>query len=312
MTPTYYVMFTFCTLVTSVILYEGLKASASQIITIVLGFFVICTGIFILQMSKVDPRTLSKLDRKTTILLQAARSEIRPYREDADGETDEEKTIEATEEPGVDALAGRFGAIGGTVVRARRRATIQGAANRRRKRAGTGASTQTAQSDRSIGMDTIQAQELHDHWREEKRLESGGVVSERPVGIDGLPVTPSTVATPNGNANNGNGLLRHDMLGAPHFLSNQSLVSSPMGTPSGVIVRTPSVHFRDQQSPSSTRLRPDMPTVPPAALVPTSNTSLPSLNLPTPSLQIGNPLRGEEETGDSKTTAKAAKPEDRR
>jgi hypothetical protein len=71
-------MFTFCTLVTSVILYQGLKASATQIITVVLGFFVICTGIFILQMSKVDPRELTSVDRRTTLLLQAARVEINP------------------------------------------------------------------------------------------------------------------------------------------------------------------------------------------------------------------------------------------
>lgn len=43
------------------ILYQGLKASATQIITVVLAFFVICTGIFILQMSKVDPRKLEKV-----------------------------------------------------------------------------------------------------------------------------------------------------------------------------------------------------------------------------------------------------------
>ena len=71
-------MFTFCTLVTSVILYQGLKASATQIITVVLGFLVICTGIFILQMSKVDPRELTNVDRRTTLLLQAARVEIDP------------------------------------------------------------------------------------------------------------------------------------------------------------------------------------------------------------------------------------------
>ena len=45
-----------------------------------------------------------------------------------------EKSIEATEEPGMDALAGRFGAIGGTVVRARRRATITAAAAAEKKR----------------------------------------------------------------------------------------------------------------------------------------------------------------------------------
>ncbi|KAL7285073.1 hypothetical protein ACG7TL_000165 [Trametes sanguinea] len=77
-TPTYYVTFTFCTLVTSVILYQGLKASASQIITIVLAFAVICTGIVILQMTKVDPRTLANVDERTTLLLEAARQEVDP------------------------------------------------------------------------------------------------------------------------------------------------------------------------------------------------------------------------------------------
>ena len=53
---------TFCTLVTSVILYQGLKAPARTIITVVLAFLVICTGITILQMSKVDPRKLTNVN----------------------------------------------------------------------------------------------------------------------------------------------------------------------------------------------------------------------------------------------------------
>ncbi|KAI1793174.1 DUF803-domain-containing protein [Ganoderma leucocontextum] len=77
-TPTYYVTFTFCTLVTSVILYQGLKASASQIITVVLAFAVICTGIIILQMTKIDPRQLANVDEHTTLLLEAARQEADP------------------------------------------------------------------------------------------------------------------------------------------------------------------------------------------------------------------------------------------
>jgi len=78
-TPTYYVTFTFCTLVTSVILYKGLKAPGSQIMTIVLAFAVICTGIFILQMSKVDPRKLNFVDGHTTLLLEAAKQEADPH-----------------------------------------------------------------------------------------------------------------------------------------------------------------------------------------------------------------------------------------
>ncbi|KIK50908.1 hypothetical protein GYMLUDRAFT_252527 [Collybiopsis luxurians FD-317 M1] len=40
-----------------------LKASASSIITLVMGFVVICFGITILQMSEVGPKNLTKLDR---------------------------------------------------------------------------------------------------------------------------------------------------------------------------------------------------------------------------------------------------------
>ncbi|KAF8306993.1 DUF803-domain-containing protein [Clavulina sp. PMI_390] len=115
-TPTYYVIFTFFTLVTSVILYKGLHATVAQIITVVLGFLVICCGIIILQMSKVDPETLTGLDRKSTILLQASRSNI---------EAAEKGDLMAAEEPGIDALRGSFGAFG-SVIRARSVRSIAG------------------------------------------------------------------------------------------------------------------------------------------------------------------------------------------
>jgi drug/metabolite transporter (DMT)-like permease len=107
-TPTYYVIFTFFTLVTSIILYQGLKAPVVDIITIVMGFFVICAGIIILQMSKVDPQSLKKLDRKSTILLEASRRNTELT----------EKSISGIEDPGMDALRGTFGAVG-SIVRAR-------------------------------------------------------------------------------------------------------------------------------------------------------------------------------------------------
>ncbi|KAI0348820.1 DUF803-domain-containing protein [Trametes cingulata] len=79
-TPTYYIT---CKYIRSfppaLILYQGLKASASQNITIVLAFAVICTGIIILQMTKVDPRTLTNVDEHTTLLLEAARQEVDPF-----------------------------------------------------------------------------------------------------------------------------------------------------------------------------------------------------------------------------------------
>jgi len=107
-TPTYYVIFTFFTLVTSVILFQGLKTSVAQILTIVCGFLTICVGITILQMSKVDPTQLNKLDRKSTILLQAARS----------GTENAEKSISGLEDPGMDTLRGSFGTVG-SIIRAR-------------------------------------------------------------------------------------------------------------------------------------------------------------------------------------------------
>jgi len=108
-TPTYYVAFTFCSLVTTVVLFQGLKASVSQILTIVMAFFSICIGITILQMSKIDPTQLKKLDRRSTMLLQAARSQTQGA---------DEKDISAVEDPGIDALRGSFGAVG-SVIRAR-------------------------------------------------------------------------------------------------------------------------------------------------------------------------------------------------
>ncbi|TDL17285.1 DUF803-domain-containing protein [Rickenella mellea] len=108
-TPTYYVIFTFFSMVTTVVLFQGLKASATQIITIVMAFLVICAGITILQMSKVDPTSLNKLDRRSTILLQAARSNT---------EKMEEKDITGLEDPGMDAIRGQFGPLG-SIIRAR-------------------------------------------------------------------------------------------------------------------------------------------------------------------------------------------------
>jgi len=51
-TPTYYVYFTSSTIVASAILFQGFNGTAISITTIVLGFFVICTGVILLQLSK--------------------------------------------------------------------------------------------------------------------------------------------------------------------------------------------------------------------------------------------------------------------
>ncbi|KAF2711414.1 DUF803-domain-containing protein [Pleomassaria siparia CBS 279.74] len=51
-TPTYYVFFTSSTIVTSAILFQGFKGSASTISTVIMGFLQICAGVVLLQLSK--------------------------------------------------------------------------------------------------------------------------------------------------------------------------------------------------------------------------------------------------------------------
>ncbi|WVO17108.1 hypothetical protein L204_104798 [Cryptococcus depauperatus] len=108
--PVYFCFFSSATLITSFILYQGLKASAVTLITMVLGFLVTCLGITLLQLSKVDPTELnSKLDRKSTILMEASKHQT----EDA-----EKGQVTSYEDPGMDALRGGFGAVG-SIIRAR-------------------------------------------------------------------------------------------------------------------------------------------------------------------------------------------------
>ncbi|KAI0537105.1 magnesium transporter NIPA-domain-containing protein [Xylaria digitata] len=51
-TPTYYVYFTSTTIITSAVLFRGFKGTAIQIVTVVFGFLVICSGVVLLQLSK--------------------------------------------------------------------------------------------------------------------------------------------------------------------------------------------------------------------------------------------------------------------
>lgn len=65
-------------------------------------------GITVLQMSKVDPTQLKKLDRRSTMLLQASRTFV-------DDDDNGEKMLSKAEDPGMDALRGSFGAFGSMV-----------------------------------------------------------------------------------------------------------------------------------------------------------------------------------------------------
>ncbi|KAL5507464.1 hypothetical protein ACEPAH_6920 [Sanghuangporus vaninii] len=282
-TPTYYVLFTFFTLITSVILYQGLKASASAIITIALAFLVICSGIFILQMSKIDPRHLTKVDRKTTILLQAAREEVKPPGEG--DEMDEEKLLESTEEPSMDALAGRFSALSGTFVRARRRATIKGRLAGRRSMDTTASapnpritrpSIQSGESAHSEGMDSLHARQLHALWREElneqraqEREDEGstftqavpmstdgreeeGIQMRRWPHVDGLPFPSGDLEKL--SLDN----IRAHSQNRTRVLSNEYIVASPSGTTPSInsdSKKAPSVHFQEYASIGSGRDR---------------------------------------------------------
>ena len=114
-TPTYYVLFTFATLVTDVILNQGFAASASAIVTVVFGFLVICCGITLLQMSKIDPADLEDkvhLDRRTTLLLKVANKAGHAH-----DEPDEKHQNLDLEDPGMDSVRGFVG-LAGSVHRA--------------------------------------------------------------------------------------------------------------------------------------------------------------------------------------------------
>ncbi|KAJ1333291.1 hypothetical protein MN608_03281 [Microdochium nivale] len=51
-TPTYYVYFTSTTIITSAILFKGFKGTPMQIVTVVMGFLTISSGVVLLQLSK--------------------------------------------------------------------------------------------------------------------------------------------------------------------------------------------------------------------------------------------------------------------
>jgi hypothetical protein len=50
-TPTYYVIFTTLTIVSSIVFYRGFEASPVDIVTCVFGFLIICSGVALLQNS---------------------------------------------------------------------------------------------------------------------------------------------------------------------------------------------------------------------------------------------------------------------
>lgn len=191
-TPTYYVIFTGSTLITSVVLYQGLKASVTAIITVVMGFFVICAGIIILQMSRVDPEELGKLDRRSTLLLKAAHSTT--------GDP-EKSTLSVVEDPGMDVLRG-FGAVG-SIIRARssRRLSMNSSTSRARHSGNdmefenSNIAGRTPSNRLSTqGLDHLTRHQLYDSPVRKGTVKEGSANDN----IDGLPrpLFPQTTGTP--------------------------------------------------------------------------------------------------------------------
>jgi hypothetical protein len=65
-TPTYYVIFTTLTIISSIIFYRGFDASPVNIITCVFGFLIICSGVALLQNSRSEKRSQSIPLQETT------------------------------------------------------------------------------------------------------------------------------------------------------------------------------------------------------------------------------------------------------
>ncbi|KAJ7257739.1 magnesium transporter [Mycena rebaudengoi] len=72
-TPTYYVIFTFFSISTTLVLFRGLSASIPSIVTLLLGFLVICVGLVLLHISKREQQEelekTHELDRHSTLLV---------------------------------------------------------------------------------------------------------------------------------------------------------------------------------------------------------------------------------------------------
>ena len=164
--PVYFVTFTSATLITSFILYQGLKASAVTLVTMVFGFLVICLGITLLQMSKVDPKQLTKLDRKATIFLEAAHHPT---------EETEKGNISSMEEPGIDALRGGFGSVG-SIIRARTLSRRMSAASSQYGRGFSG-----NQNLSTHGMGNLQRFQLSDNPMPDDAMDQVSLHAKSPI-----------------------------------------------------------------------------------------------------------------------------------
>ncbi|KAF9104332.1 hypothetical protein BGX29_002075 [Mortierella sp. GBA35] len=83
-TPVYYVIFTSATLVASVILFQGFSASPTSIMTVVMGFFVICAGVVLLQTSKRSDAAAALKKSRSLLSIQDEESLLEDEKEDVE------------------------------------------------------------------------------------------------------------------------------------------------------------------------------------------------------------------------------------
>lgn len=119
-----------------------------------MGFATICVGITILQMSKVDPTELKTLDRRSTILLQAARHNT---------EAMDEKSVIGMEDPGIDTLRGSFGTMG-SIIRARSARRMSQNSRLSGSRFGSGGRSSDAEALSSPIQDQYSGMKRHQLW----------------------------------------------------------------------------------------------------------------------------------------------------
>lgn len=71
-TPVYYVVFTTATLVSSAVLYQGFKATPVAIVTLILAFLTICSGVIILQTSRMYEASVVNEDGDSLLVVEKA------------------------------------------------------------------------------------------------------------------------------------------------------------------------------------------------------------------------------------------------
>lgn len=139
-------------MITSVILNQGFEASPTDIVTVALGYLVICGGIVLLQLSKIEPGDVASpgVDRQSTMLLSASRARMRLDNESEKG-LDEE-------DPGIDSIRGTFGAFGSI----HRAVSARKSLRSRMRRTGAPGAMGSGPTEQGDQMSVLRGVQLHD------------------------------------------------------------------------------------------------------------------------------------------------------